>query len=142
MSVSSVLPTAAGGGSAAPLTSQSPSLQQADFLKLLTTQLRYQNPLEPLNNADFMSQMAQFSTLDGIQKLNTNFGDLMLMQGLTQGASLIGTTISYDKDGSGKIAKGAVASIKVDAGKVQLVVGGNLVALSQVRGIEAARTAS
>src|SRR5438094_697892 len=64
-------------------------LGQSDFLKLLTTQLQYQNPLEPMSSGEFASQLAQFSTLDGMQQLNSTLGNMLLLQSITQGANLI-----------------------------------------------------
>ena len=49
---------------------------QADFLKLMTTQLRNQDPFEPLENGEFLAQIAQFGTVTGIQELQQSFGDL------------------------------------------------------------------
>jgi len=46
---------------------------QIDFLRLLTTQLQYQNPLDPVSNVEFLGQMAQFSNLQQMIDLNTNF---------------------------------------------------------------------
>ena len=44
---------------------------QSNFLKLLTEQLKNQDPLSPMDNAQMTSQLAQISTVDGIEKLNT-----------------------------------------------------------------------
>lgn len=51
-------------------------LGQQDFLELMLAQVRNQDPLKPESNGDFLAQMAQFSMVDGIQQLNTGFGDL------------------------------------------------------------------
>ena len=51
-------------------------LGQAEFLKLMTTQLQYQDPLKPMENGDFLGQMAQFGTVSGINDLNTNFSSM------------------------------------------------------------------
>jgi flagellar basal-body rod modification protein FlgD len=45
-------------------------LGQADFLKLMTTQLQNQDPFAPVDNADFIAQMAQFSTVTGITSMD------------------------------------------------------------------------
>jgi len=50
-----------------------PLVTQIDFLRLLTTQLEYQNPLDPVDNAEFIGQMAQFSNLQQVIDLNEKF---------------------------------------------------------------------
>ncbi|WED43977.1 flagellar hook assembly protein FlgD [Legionella cardiaca] len=52
------------------------SLGQADFLKLMIAQIQHQDPLEPQTNGDFLSQMAQFSTNDGITKMQESIQNL------------------------------------------------------------------
>ena len=52
------------------------SLGQEDFLKLMTTQLQNQDPFAPMDNGDFIAQMAQFSTVTGITEINSNLTDL------------------------------------------------------------------
>jgi len=51
-------------------------LGQQDFLELMLAQVQNQDPLKPQSNGEFLGQMAQFSMVDGIQQLNTGFGDL------------------------------------------------------------------
>jgi flagellar basal-body rod modification protein FlgD len=47
------------------------SLGQADFIRLMTTQMKMQDPLEPVDNKEMIAQMAQFSSLAGIDNINT-----------------------------------------------------------------------
>lgn len=47
------------------------SLGQADFIRLMTTQMKLQDPLEPVDNKEMIAQMAQFSSLAGIDKINS-----------------------------------------------------------------------
>lgn len=66
------------------------------FLKLLVTQLNNQDPLNPLDNAQLTSQLAQMSTVSGIEKLNTAFESMLAQSGssqVLQSASLIGRTV-------------------------------------------------
>jgi len=71
-------------------------LGKDDFLKLLITQLRNQDPLQPLNNEEFISQMAQFSSLEQLQGINDGINSsLMLNQSLNNALSttLIGKEV-------------------------------------------------
>ncbi len=56
--------------------SRNAALGQADFLRLMTEQLKNQDPLKPLSNSEFLGQLAQFSTVQGIQDLNSSFGGM------------------------------------------------------------------
>jgi flagellar basal-body rod modification protein FlgD len=51
-------------------------LGKQDFLTLLVTQLKYQDPLQPTENTEFVAQLAQFSNLEGTQNINTSIEDL------------------------------------------------------------------
>jgi flagellar basal-body rod modification protein FlgD len=140
--ISAAMPGAASSLLAPAARTASKDVGRDEFLKLLTTQMKYQNPLDPLKDAEFVAQLAQFSTLEGVQKLNTSFADMLLLQGLTQGAELIGKTITYERPGEALPSKGVVEGVKVEAGKLVLVVGNQNVELNQVRSVVAnARTA-
>ncbi len=62
----------AAAGSA-PRERDSSNLGQEDFLKLMTTQLRNQDPMSPMENGEFMTQIAQFTTASGIGELQSSF---------------------------------------------------------------------
>ena len=57
-------------------TATKKTLGQEDFLKLMTTQLQYQDPFKPMDNGEFLGQMAQFSTVSSIQSLQSSFAQL------------------------------------------------------------------
>ena len=68
-------------------------LGQEDFLKLLMTQLQNQDPMEPMDNGEFMGQMAQFSTVSGITEMGESIDSLVGMyqgQQMSNSASMIG----------------------------------------------------
>ncbi|WP_293000130.1 flagellar hook assembly protein FlgD [Nevskia sp.] len=74
------------------------SLGQADFLKLMTTQLQNQDPLKPLESNEFLGQIAQFSTVSGIQDLQKSFTSLstsLTSSQSLQAAGLVGHGVLY-----------------------------------------------
>ncbi|NLC59989.1 MAG: flagellar hook assembly protein FlgD [Gammaproteobacteria bacterium] len=77
------------------------SLGQADFLRLMTEQLKHQDPLDPMENSAFLGQLAQFSTVQGIQDLNgtvNGFSSLMQSDQLLRGTALIGRDVLVPSD--------------------------------------------
>jgi flagellar basal-body rod modification protein FlgD len=77
-------------------TAKKQELGQEAFLKIMTTQLQSQNPLKPMENADFMGQMAQFSTVSGIQDLQKSFKDFatsLSSDQALQAAGLVGRNV-------------------------------------------------
>ncbi|MFZ5580198.1 MAG: flagellar hook assembly protein FlgD [Pseudomonadota bacterium] len=96
-SVSSSNPYADIGLSAPPAqAAKTNELGQDDFLKLMTTQLTHQDPFEPMENGEFLAQMAQFSTVSGIQGLQQSVTSLVSsLQGdrVLQASSLVGKKV-------------------------------------------------
>jgi len=123
--------------SATANTNKSTSVTDASdrFLKLLVTQMQNQDPLNPMDNAQVTSQMAQINTVTGIEKLNTTMGtmsasftQMQMLQGVSlvgHGVLLEGSQLAADADGnavgayelSGSAGKVAI-EIKSAAGKV------------------------
>ncbi len=79
--------------SSTPSVSPSTSLSMQDFLNVLLTQLTYQDPLKPMDNDQFMSQIAQFTALEQTQEMNTGIQQLLANQAALQSVGLIGRTV-------------------------------------------------
>lgn len=86
------------------------------FLKLLTAQLRFQDPLNAMKDTEFIAQMAQFSALEQMSNLNRRLS-------LSQAAGLLGREVELDDPETGKAVKGVVSRVKVEKGEPRLVVG-------------------
>lgn len=85
-----------GGTPAAAGGKKAESLGQADFLRLMTEQLKHQDPLNPMENSAFLGQLAQFSTVQGIQSLNASvdgFAGAMASDQLLRGATMVGREV-------------------------------------------------
>jgi flagellar basal-body rod modification protein FlgD len=109
-----------------PLASQ--TLNQADFLKLLVTQMSSQDPLNPESDTDFAAQLAQFSSL---QETQTMTGNLQTMQA----TGLIGQTVAVTPSTGGNSVGGVVSSVVVSGGTPEIMIDGNAYNLSQITGV-------
>lgn len=111
------------GGSTAQAqnsTTQSSAIGQEDFLKILLTQLNYQDPLKPLDNQEFLAQMAQFSSLEQTRQLNDRIDTLLTIQSTSQSIGLLGKTV--DVTTSSGTTTGQVTTLTFQEGQAQLTV--------------------
>ena len=106
------------------------------FLTMMTTQMQNQNPMNPTSGTDYVTQMAQFANVQGITQLNSSITSMLAMQGLTQGVSLIGKSVTYT-DAAGRTATGAVSSVSMVGGQPQLVINNVNVKISQIQTVQA-----
>ena len=104
-------------------------------MQLLMAQMQNQDPSSPTSPTDFVTQMAAFSTVQGLTQLNQSVTSMVSMQGLSQGVGLIGKTVAYT-DASGKTASGTVGSVTLVGGQPQLVINNTNVSLSQVQTVQ------
>lgn len=83
-------------------------LGQAAFLELMITQMNNQNPLSPQDNSEFVAQLAQFSSVEGLERLNKSFNSFMSNNAL-QASSLVGRSVVVEGDTSVLQTGGIVA---------------------------------
>lgn len=119
---------------------QGNSLNQQDFMKILMTQLTYQDPLKPMDNQEFMAQMAQFTALQQTTELNANMVQLIQNQAALSSVGLIGRSVdvqtaSGPKSGtvSGLSYSGSLPVISVDLGGGETLADVSLSQLINVR---------
>jgi len=109
---------------------------QMDYMKLLITQLQNQNPLEPLDNNEMASQLAQFSQLQQLESMNASFADVLTTTERTYANSLIGKEVSFEAEtewGTTDVASGVVQQVYNNVeGEILLVAGDHRVALDDI----------
>lgn len=99
------------------------NLGKDEFLQILVSQLRNQDPLSPMEDKDFIAQMAQFSVLEEMQNMNS-------MSGFSQACTLVGKNVFAtvaNADGSSKDIFGMVTSAQTIDGTPYLNVGDTLI---------------
>jgi flagellar basal-body rod modification protein FlgD len=107
-------------GQTAPASPSQASLGQEDFLKILTTQLSFQDPLKPLDNQQFMAQMAQFASLEQTRTINDNLETMLTIQAASQSIGLIGKTVEVATEGGTVV--GQVSSLRFNNGQPLLTI--------------------
>ena len=132
MAVSPVSSTASTAQNAFGLNFQS-------LLQIILTQLTYQDPLKPMDNFEFVSQLAQFSQLQQTQTLNDQITTLLATQTTVQATSLLGRTVDLATGMDQTITQsGTVTAVSLSSGQPQITIqisGGQTIAnlpLSQV----------
>jgi len=77
------------------MSSISASNIQMDYMKVLIAQLQNQNPLEPMDNNEMASQLAQFSQLQQLESMNSNFAQILAITNRSYANSLIGKEVTF-----------------------------------------------
>lgn len=139
MQVSALTPSqqAAFGSQNATSVSQvaQKQLGSQDFLKLLVTQMTTQDPLNPMDDKEFIAQMAQFSSLEETTKLNKTMSAFVQGQQAAAASSYLGREVTLAADGAE--IRGIVSAVSASAadGQVSLTVNGRRYDVSSVREI-------
>jgi flagellar basal-body rod modification protein FlgD len=95
-------------------------LGQEDFLKILLTQLQFQDPLKPMDNQEFIAQMAQFTNLEMTRQQNDKVDTLLTIQSASQAVGLIGKTVEVRTETGSEI--GSVTTVTFHGGSPVLTV--------------------
>ncbi len=98
-------------------------LGKDEFLRLLVTQLSHQDPLNPMEDREFIAQLAQFSSLEQMMNMNDTmhtFVDLQLEGLFAQQSQLIGKKVTWIEEQNGEIVQGEgrVQSIFIEQGQI------------------------
>lgn len=104
---------------ASAVINKAAKLGQDDFLKLLAAQMQNQNPLDPMNDKEFIAQMAQFSALEQLQNMSASLN-------MGQAIGMVGKIVhAVVETGDGQLQEtsGVVSGVKVSNGQVLVSVG-------------------
>jgi flagellar basal-body rod modification protein FlgD len=114
----------------------SSELGKDDFLKLLTTQLQNQDPMNPMEDMDFIGQMAQFSSLEQMLNLGKSVETIANNQNansISQAMLYLGTTITAKTPEMEEAVTGVVEMVGFDSGVPYLKVGNDAFTLSDIQ---------
>ncbi len=104
---------------------------KSDFLKLLIAQIQNQDPMKPMEDTQFIAQMAQLNAVEQLTAMNNQLTEFLNAQALSQASALIGKTVeAMAPDGS--VINGIVQEVRIQQGKPILVVNGKSVSPADV----------
>ena len=109
------------------------SLTQDDFLKLLTVQLANQDPLKPMEDAQFMGQMAQFASLEQTKELNATVATLSSSLGFSSAQQFLGKNVTLNVDGAE--VTGTVSGVVLVKGVPQIMVNDKMYTTDKVTAV-------
>ncbi|MGQ9674962.1 MAG: flagellar hook capping FlgD N-terminal domain-containing protein [Chloroflexota bacterium] len=107
-------------------------LGRDQFLMLLLAQLRNQDPLKPMEDREFITQLAQFNVLEQMQQMNQGLMAMMYMDQFTQASALVGKTVEARDPTTGDIVSGQVTEVYFDRGVAELLLDGKRIGLENV----------
>jgi flagellar basal-body rod modification protein FlgD len=102
-----------------------------EFMQILLAQLTHQDPLEPMNNAEMMSQFSQLNSLQELRDIHTALEKISVSNQTTYLASLIGKTVKALRP-DGETIEGVVDGVVTEADQPQLLIGSETVDLTDV----------
>ena len=100
------------------------NLDKDAFLQLLVAQMQYQDPLEPTDNTQYVSQLASFSSLEQMQNMSSSLESMSAAADLQRASLLVGQFATVDTDGQGSYLTGKVDSVEFKDGEAKLSIGG------------------
>ncbi|MCD0459904.1 flagellar hook assembly protein FlgD [Roseiconus lacunae] len=116
----------------------SSSNARTDYLQLLTVSLKNQDPMDPVDQEKMVNDLTQFSILEGIENLNSSFGQFMQMQQLSESVGMIGKSVEYTHPITGELQSGTVSELFTSGDEVRLMVDGTTVGMDQLTRISEA----
>jgi flagellar basal-body rod modification protein FlgD len=120
----------------------SSSALQSQFLNLLVTQLKNQDPTNPMDSNQMTAELAQFSQLEQLENLSSQFSSVLSTTQKSYANSLVGKTVTYnvtDSSGNSSYASGIVNAVDMrDSSAVSLLVGDSntTIALADVLAVQ------
>ncbi|WP_309723449.1 flagellar hook capping FlgD N-terminal domain-containing protein [Armatimonas sp.] len=111
------------------------TLGKQDFLTLLTTQLRNQDPLSPMSNEEFIAQMAQISTLESSLDMGKQLTTLINAQQRTQALQMVGHDVDYMPEGGDVAKSGRVSAVILKNDLPVLMINGEQIPYTNVQSI-------
>ena len=134
MAIHAVQSTASGIHDPPAPTNQ---LGKQEFLQLLVAQLRNQDPLRPMEDREFIAQLAQLTTMETLQRMQSTLESMLGAQLLSHAMGLIGHNVTAIQPG-GEMVTGTVQGVRLEGAEILLDLGSTSIYLSDVQAVQTA----
>jgi flagellar basal-body rod modification protein FlgD len=135
---STLLNSSAASNSSSPATSSTPNgfaaLTSQDFLKMLITELKNQDPTQPVSNAELLQQLSQMQALQSNVELNSTLTSFSTNQQISSGASFLGKVVS-GTDSNQNPVSGVADRVFVQNGTMMIGIGSSSLSVANVTGV-------
>jgi len=109
------------------------SLGKDDFLKLMVTELKNQDPLKPTDDTAFIAELAQFSALEAAQNTNTDIESLTTQATKMQASALVGKTVAGVYSSDSTSFTGTVQAVDLSGTTIKVIVNNKSVTLDEIK---------
>jgi flagellar basal-body rod modification protein FlgD len=109
------------------------SLGKTDFLNLMVTELKNQDPLNPTDDTQFISELAQFTALESAQNTNTSVDSLVTMTTRAQATQMVGKTVAGILSSNNSTFSGVVQAVDLTGTAPQVIVNNQAVTLDEIK---------
>jgi flagellar basal-body rod modification protein FlgD len=136
-SITSVSGTTSTAVNPSTTTGAQQTLTTQDFLQLLSNQLQNQDPLQPMDDSEYLAQMAQFTSLQQVNTLSSTVSTMSNSQQQLAAVSYLGATVTMSNGNNGTVS-GQVTSVDTSGTTPQLMVNGTLYPLTSLLSVSPA----
>ena len=132
--ISSVTSSSSSSAATASTTSNSSAINNDDFMTLLLSELKNQDPLNPMDSTEMMGQIAQLNSLNALITIQDTLKDLKTSQSMSFATNLIGKTVTavIGTDEDAQVVSGVVSSMFMEDGSAYVEVDGQGVEVSTI----------
>lgn len=135
---SSSTTTSTGQTGSTGQTSSTGGLGKQDFLSLLVAQLQNQDPMKPMEDREFVAQLAQFNTLESMRNMEEDIARASSASLFTQATSVIGKHIQAKLATDGSTVSGVVTEVRMVQGTPRVIVDGKQIDLTEITNVTSA----
>lgn len=136
MSVTSINDASTAAPGTTTTTASTNALGKDDFMKLLIAQLSHQNPLDPLNDQQFIAQMSQLSSLDATQNMNKTLTSMVASGQRAQALQMVGRDVTYTDADTLEPKTGKVSAVLLHDAAPVLLIGGAQIPFDSVQSVQ------